>query len=186
MTAFAFSLTSLEGRYARTLYELTPPKDLEKTIDQGKTFWSLVQENMDLKRTLLTSLVHRDIQVKVAKKTLLAVKVSKTLLDFALLVIKKGRFDQFLQIINHVESMHHDAMGMMDITVAFGGKMSSSNQKEVTDFLEKTYGKNLHITFISDPHLIAGYRIHLPTKVLDVSFSKQLHIVQQNLLKGYL
>lgn len=187
MTSLASSLTSLEGRYGRTLYELAPSsKDIPEMIEEARSFWSTIQDDPSLKKSLLTKLVHQDIQLKIAKKLVKVFKVSDLMERFIFLLIQKGRFSEFSKIIDHVETLYHHGEGIMDIQVCYANPFSKDERESLKRLLGNQYGKNLEIKFIEDPSLIAGYRVHLPTKVLDASFSKQLRLIQQHIFEGSL
>lgn len=187
MTSLASSLTSLEGRYGRTLYELAPSsKDVPGIIEEARSFWSMIQNDPNLKRSLLTKLVHQDVQLRIAKKLVTASGLSNLMERFIFLLIQKGRFSEFSKIIDHVETLHHHAEGIMDIQVCYANPFSKDERESLQSLLNHQYGKNLEIKFTEDQSLIAGYRVHLPTKVLDASFSKQLRLIQQHIFEGSL
>ena len=178
-------LASIEGRYARTLYETAhDDKEREDLLLETKAFWNMIQSHDDLKKTLLTPLVHRSLQLKVAVAILKAKKFSNLFTHFIMLLTEKGRLKELNQIFKNFEKIHHFANNVIDVQVVTAKAMTKGDEVNFKSFLKKNFEGNLNILFSVNESLIAGYRVHFPTKVLDASLIRQLHLVQQHILEG--
>ena len=187
MVKFTAFLASIEGRYARTLYEVAKSiNEREMLLNEMKSFLDLMENHQDLKKALITSLVHTPIKLNIAQTVLKAEKYSKLFTDFALLIIKKNRFNLLSDIYKNFEKLQHQEANIIDVRVVTAKEPSKEEKKQFTEFLNKNFDGNLSISFAVDENIIAGYRVHFPTKVLDASLSRQLYLVQHHILEGNL
>ncbi len=187
MSTFSTELTSLEGRYAKALYEATMENQdvsstkIQNILDEAKDFFLLLDDQKDLAVTLMTPLVSHKIQLRVLKRVLKAFNFSKEFTTFVYLILEHGRITSFKKIVEALTRLYMRETHVIPVKVMTATPLKTDTLKRINTLLNSYFNDKLQLVIEIHPSLISGFRIETPEKVFDASFKKQLRLIQHEL-----
>jgi len=185
LVAFHPEFTSLEGRYAKALYQtVNSAKMVEHILAQGRNFLDLLHNQQDLNHVVLKPLVNRKIQQRVLKHVLRVCHFSEEFTRFILLIARHGRLPLVKRIFESLEQIYFAEQDLRPVTITTAVPAEKEDLVRLTNAVKKAYGNNIEVNFSVDPSLVAGYRIMTAGKVMDASLSKQLKLLKHQMIEG--
>ncbi len=111
-------------------------------------------------------------------------KVTDTLLNFMLVLNRKGRLAELLAIDEAYEAMEQEAFGRVEVDVFTpSGAVDGAARESLAADLRKSLGKEPVLRFYADPAMIGGLKIRIGDRLIDGSVAAQLRRMRGALLE---
>ena len=183
MVAVYSKFTSLEGRYAKALYQtISSPQQAERIMSEGQDLIDLIQSNKDLRNTITRTLVNRTVQGKILKNIMTASGFGEPIINFVLMIARHNRLSYLEKIFSSFKEIHLIQQNLLPIYVKSAGPLDGKDKSYLdvfTSIIKKVYGANAEINYSVDPNLIAGFQIITSDKIIDGSLKKQLTLLKK-------
>jgi F-type H+-transporting ATPase subunit delta len=180
------SVQKIAKRYAFALYEVSEEAtELEAVSSDLQELEDMLVNHVELASLVVnptyTSVekeaVFLDLHAKLAKK-------SETTLNFIKLLAKKKRFENLAEIIKAFRSLMDEKANILDAYVESASELSSSQDKFIQSYLEKSYKKTIRLTKVVNPSLGGGCTILVGDQLIDFSIENQLVRLKKQLIAG--
>lgn len=110
-------------------------------------------------------------------------RVTDTLLNFMLVLNRKGRLAELLAIEGAYEALEQEAFGRVEVDVfTQGGTVDDATKATLAADLKKSLGKEPVLHFYADPAMIGGLKIRIGDQLIDGSVAAQLRRMRSALL----
>jgi F-type H+-transporting ATPase subunit delta len=174
---------SLSRRYARALLEIgirtesydALGKELERLMAQ-------LQGAPELKQVLENKVFPLDGRRQVLDEVARRLGLSRTLRNFAVLVLEKGRITALPDIARAYQTLVDQHAGRVRATVTSAGPLDPAFETRLKHALEKQSGKVVLLEKREDPSLIGGVVTQLGDLMFDGSVRTQLERLREELL----
>jgi F-type H+-transporting ATPase subunit delta len=111
-------------------------------------------------------------------------RVTDTLLNFMLVLNRKGRLAELLAIDGAYEAMEQEAFGRVEVDVFTpAGNVDAATRDALAADLRKSLGKEPVLHFYADPAMIGGLKIRIGDRLIDGSVAAQLRRMRSALLE---
>ncbi len=94
--------------------------------------------------------------------------------NFLRTIIDNGRLAALPEIARQFRELRNAQSGSSDAIVSSAFPVSAQQVAELTDTLQKRFGRKLNVTVQEDPSLIGGIRVAVGDEVLDTSVKARL------------
>ncbi|HXK58655.1 MAG TPA: ATP synthase F1 subunit delta [Acidobacteriota bacterium] len=111
------------------------------------------------------------------------IPVSRTIINFLLLLLRAARLKQFDQVVEAYEVALDDSRGIIRGTVSSARPLDELTQRRLESALADRTGKMVRLSYFEDPSLIGGFKVQLGSTVVDGSIRAQLEQIREQ-LKG--
>jgi len=110
-------------------------------------------------------------------------RVTDTLLNFMLVLNRKGRLAELLAIDDAYDALEQEAFGRVEVDVfTQGGTVDEATKATLAADLRKSLGKEPVLHFYADPAMIGGLKIRIGDQLIDGSVAAQLRRMRSALL----
>jgi F-type H+-transporting ATPase subunit delta len=110
-------------------------------------------------------------------------RVTETLLNFMLVLNRKGRLAELLAIEGAYDALEQEAFGRVEVDVfTQGGTVDEATKATLAADLKKSLGKEPVLHFYADPAMIGGLKIRIGDQLIDGSVAAQLRRMRSALL----
>ena len=110
-------------------------------------------------------------------------RVTDTLLNFMLVLNRKGRLAELLSIEEAYDALEQQAFGRIEVDVfTAGGSVDEATKSTLAADLKKSLGKEPVLHFRSDPSMIGGLKLRIGDQLIDGSVAAQLRRMRSTLL----
>jgi len=158
-----------------------------KQLDRVRDDFSLIGKTIDDSREFALFLKSPVIS-QGKKKQLLEIVFKQSVCDltmkFIVLITNKGREMLLPEIIRQFMLLYNQRHGIIDVAVKTAAKMTTDQQKILSDRLQKITGKSVRFTELLDPKLIGGFTVQYEDTVWDGSVKHQLETLREQLVGG--
>lgn len=173
-------LTSLEGRYAKALFELAKedtkkPYEQVNRISEGLlSLQKLLQASPLLKKTLLNPTIKRRERAAVIKDICLHLKAPAILGSFMEKLVIAGRLEALSLITSVYQSLLAEERGEERVEVISRHPLTTAQAYLLKDKLKKVFPKTLTLTFVNDSSVLGGVMVRVGSRVIDATLVTQL------------
>jgi F-type H+-transporting ATPase subunit delta len=119
-----------------------------------------------------------------ALEKLIASRVSRQVLNLALLLVARGSFSSMSEISDEYDDLVRRSRGVVGVTVTTPAPLSAKELAAVKVKLEQLAGAHVEIDTRTDPTLIGGIRVTIGDRQIDASVSNRLARMRKQLLAG--
>ena len=110
-------------------------------------------------------------------------RVTDTLLNFMLVLNRKGRLAELLAIEDAYDALEQEAFGRVEVDVfTASGSVDEATKSTLAADLRKSLGKDPVMRFYADPAMIGGLKIRIGDQLIDGSVAAQLRRMRSALL----
>lgn len=169
-------LTSLAGRYAKTLFELAKEgQKLPLIAQQYIQFIDFLNDHENLEHILLSPSLTRQEQESLFSTFAQNLKFDRLLERFFELLADNRRLNHLrdIQVLFQALCDQEEHIQQVDVISAY--PLTKTQQKSLTTVLSKKIPRELSMTFIQDPSVLAGIFIRFGNQVIDLTLLNQLH-----------
>jgi len=175
---------SISRRYAKALLAIgVEQRDFEKLGTELAKFAALMK-NQDLNETLENPSYPLSKRKAVLEALIQRVGASKTMRNFLLLLLDRGRTGYIPSISREYQVMADDHAGRIRAEVATATPLDPASVTRLKTALEKKTGKKVILEQKTDAELIAGTVTTIGSMVYDGSIRTRLQQMRQTLVEG--
>ena len=110
-------------------------------------------------------------------------RVTDTLLNFMLVLNRKGRLAELLAIEDAYDALEQEAFGRVEVDVfTASGSVDDATRSALAADLKKGLGKEPVMHFYADPAMIGGLKLRIGDRLIDGSVAAQLRRMRSALL----
>jgi len=189
-------LTSLAGRYARTLFDLSQNLTQIGSVAKGlKALHQQIMSSDNLRQVLLDPTIQRNQQVAVLRDVCVRIKVPDILQSFMVQLLQARRLTLLaeIQIIYGGLYLQAKREKAIEVTSAYALTISQQNRlkNQISQFFSKTTRylpstgsrPSIHMRFINDPKVLGGVKVRIGSQIIDATVTTQLNQLA-TLMKG--
>lgn len=177
-------LTSLPGRYAKTLFDIASQrKETLPIIDQFKVFIKLLDENQELGRILVSSALTKEEHISILTELCSKLKLNDIFKGFFHILADNGRLDLIRDIQNIFQQIYDEQEHKKNAEIVSAQQLTSAQKKQLSDLLKSQTTGDLTLTFTINPHLLGGFYVRNQNQIMDFTFANRL-INLVNTMKG--
>lgn len=174
----AGQLTSLAGRYAKTLYELAEVQANVKLInEQYEAFLRFLNEHPHLEQILLSSVITKSEQERLFDVFSKELKLDNLLKHFFGVLVNNRRV-HFMRDIQHILKILYDRQeNIQHIDVVSAYSLNGDQEIMIQKALSQKISGTLKLKFTQDPKFLGGILVRFGHHVVDLTFLNQLNLL---------
>lgn len=177
MTQVPFSgkLTSLAGRYAKTVFDLA--QESEKTTEVFKELSDLCQlitTNDDLKGIIKSAALTRPEHQAIFEALSEKLALSATLSKFLAILAENRRLDLIFEIHEIVQEMVDATQGVTHVEIVSACSLTDEQKTTVQKLLSDYTAGNVAVNYNLNPELLGGILVRMGNHVIDLSIATKL------------
>lgn len=178
---------SIARRYARALFELAAELDVSDPVaaDVERLGALIAEPASDLVATLANpvfTIAERQVALAAVLDKL---AVHPLLRSFLLLLMAKNRFAWLPQVVEAFSQRADRQAGRVRATITTARPLAAALVAEIQASLAKATGRNVIITSLEDPSLLAGLKVELGGTVYDASLRSRLSQLERELTHSH-
>ncbi|MBX7142949.1 MAG: ATP synthase F1 subunit delta [Oligoflexia bacterium] len=170
-------------RYARALFELCAPAQVEKMRDSLNTFAKLWQKSTELREALINPALPlaqraaalRDIGLRIADN-------NETFANFLQLLLDKGRLSGIVGIATSFSKMVDELKKLLALEITSAFPLPAMEQSAIQNKIQAEFGSLASIEWRTDRALLGGLLVKSGDRLLDGSVRGSLEKVRGLLL----
>jgi len=167
-------------RYAKALIDSAEQQSKLETVKEDmQGVAKLFKQNSSLQYTLANPIIGPDKKQQIIK-ALLSGKVDNLVIDFFLLLIRKGRGNVIVDTTNEFLNSYRSQQGIVQATVRSAESLSEEEMNKLRSKLQSETGLIVELTNIVDPSLIAGFVIQVGDLRLNNSIAGKLNRLERH------
>ncbi|HIX54271.1 MAG TPA: ATP synthase F1 subunit delta [Candidatus Sphingobacterium stercoripullorum] len=167
-------------RYAKALIDSAEQQSKLETVKEDmQGVAKLFKQNSSLQYTLANPIIGPDKKQQIIK-ALLSGKVDNLVIDFFLLLIRKGRGNVIVDTTNEFLNSYRSQQGIVQATVRSAESLSEEEMNKLRSKLQSETGLIVELTNIVDPSLIAGFVIQVGDIRLNNSIAGKLNRLERH------
>jgi len=171
-------------RYARALYSTAKEEKCEDEVYRElEQFSSNVFDNLERFHEVLENPVCKDEDKVQLIESAIDEPVCECLKQFFRFVVKQNRASRIFHIALKYQDMYRTDKNILKTKITTAAEMPEKTLKDITSFVEKTFGATVEAEVTVDPTLIGGFMLDIENKRLDASIRKQLAVLRESLVK---
>ena len=176
---------AIARRYARALVEIgVDLRIVERIADDLHRFDTLMnQDDGALRGVMINPGLTGDERRGVLDQVIPRLDLHPMVANFLRLLLDKRRLNHFDGIFRVYGEMADERAGRVRATVTTAGPISGVLADDVRRGLAESTGKQVIVTFETDPSIIGGMIAQVGDKVIDASVSARLDLMKKALLK---
>lgn len=170
--------------YGDALFSLAIEENkLDEIRDEAMAVYTAVTENPDF----ISTLCHPEMTQE-KKQTVLdgifKARMSKDMMGFLHVLVKKGRFNEILSVLEYFEERAKEYKKIGVVSVATPTELTDSQKEQVeTRILEVSEYETLEMDYQIDKELLGGIVIRIGDRVLDNSIRSKMNAMSRQLNK---
>ena len=169
-------------RYARAFFQLSDQRSELQTIDQDFIkLCGLLDKHPEISHLVLNSTISRVEKEDFIDKVM-GQDISKLLINFVKLLIRKKRFDGIRSIQKEFHSLYEKKKGIQEVVVVTAVPLSPSNEEKLKSVLKKKLHAEIRLVAEIDPAMIGGIILRMAGKEINTSFQGRLFEIRQKLM----
>ena len=167
-------------RYAKALIDSAEQQSKLETVEEDmQGVATLFKQNPSLQYTLANPIIGPDKKQQIIK-ALLSGEVDNLVIDFFLLLIRKGRGNVIVDTTNEFLNSYRNQQGIVQATVRSAESLSEEEMNKLRSKLQSETGLIVELTNIVDPSLIAGFVIQVGDIRLNNSIAGKLNRLERH------
>lgn len=166
--------------YAKALMGMAGKSgDADQILGELHSFVDVLDRLPKLRNALESPRIGFEDKEKIVEKAFKG-KASKTFLNFAKVVCRKGRADCFSAIADSAQAIQDELSGSVQATMVTAVAVDKAVEDKVAARLATVLGKKVTLTASVDPNIIGGLVVRVGDTVYDGSLTNQLNQVRSS------
>jgi F-type H+-transporting ATPase subunit delta len=167
--------------YAEALFELAEKQgDLERVSHEVEVLQSVLRGDPSI-RAFLESPSVPSAERERALEGSLRGRLADVLLNFLLLVVRRGRQLYFLQMLEDFRALHDAKVGIVHARATTAVAMTAETRDALRARLEGTLGKRVVLDGVVDEEILGGFVVRFDGMVADASLRRALEDMRASL-----
>lgn len=175
-TPLSGKLTSLTGRYAKTLFELaTENDDVSKIAVQFSDLCDLIKSKPDLMAVISSPALSRQEHELVFSELSKKLDLNKILISFIAILAENRRLDKLFEVQTRFQELINSMKNLTQVDVISAHALNKGQQKEIITILSNRFGGDVDITYSTDPAKLGGILVRIGNQTIDLTLANQLN-----------
>ena len=173
----------LARRYARALFEVTSPDDLDTVYSALLEFAEIWAESSEFKSALQNPANPPQSRINILQD--LGSKLCserKEVTNFFVLLQRNGRLEIITEVVEIFKGMIDELRRLLALEITSAFSLIEQEREEIRSALKERFGSMTSIEWKTDPTLIGGLIIKYGDRLLDSSIRGSLDNLRINLL----
>lgn len=176
--------SEIANRYARALFRTASDNtQLEVHLKCFEAISPLLQDSSQFLHWMASPQIAQNLKMEMLERNLGSI-FDRKLLDFLLLLIKKGRFQELPAIAKEYQRLVAKKLGILDVQLITTVAIDESTKEKLALKLKEKFGLKPCIHEEIDPALIGGSILVIGNQVIDNSVKGKLQRLKKHLLRG--
>ena len=170
-------------RYARALFGLAKERNEIQKIEKDFTqLAALLKKHPEITRLVINSTISQTEKEDFLDK-ILPPEFSKTLVQFAKVLVHKRRFAQIAFIQEAFHRFYEEKQGIQEVRVLTPIPLSSLAEEKLIRALKKKLNSDVYLIPETDPGLVGGMILRFGGMEIDASYKNRLLELRQKLME---
>ncbi len=177
MTQVQFSgkLTSLAGRYAKTLFDLAQESEkLDSVCQELADLCQLIKNNQEIMTIITSPALTRSEHIAIFETLAEKLKLSSVLSSFLAILAENRRLSVLFDVQEIVQEMVDSIQGIAHVEVVSAHTLTPDQQKTVQTVLSDYKACNVAVKYILNPDLLGGILVRMGNQVIDLTVASKL------------
>lgn len=168
--------TTLPGRYAATLFALALQNNALSQVQANfKDFLATLRSHAELKNLISSALINKTEQHDIVTQITEKLKCEALFVTFLQLLVDNRRLTHLETIYTAFDELIDENAQSVRFTISCAQALTTVQKERLSDLLSKRWGTNIHLEYIIDTKLLAGFIVRTGNQVVDFSVANQLH-----------
>ncbi len=177
--------TALANRYARALVDVAFPQGVMDTVfDELKGFQALVAASSDLHEVVANPTIQLSQKQAVLAQLATRLKLHPITTNFLTVLMKNQRLMYLDAVVEAVGRDLDVRRGVVAAEVTTAAPLADDKRAALLGKLKSATGKDVRVTFQTDPALIGGVVTRIGSRIYDGSIRSQLDSFREQLSRG--
>jgi F-type H+-transporting ATPase subunit delta len=168
-------LTSLPGRYAKALFDLSMEQGQGNAVDKGLKALEKQIQSTGLAQVLANPTIQRDQHAAVLQEVCVQMGLPEVLQSFVAQLARARRLAMLPKVGEIYYSLILQAKGEQRVEIISAHALSPSQQRFLKSKLTASLPGNLAISFVKNPRVLGGIMIRIGSQILDATLATRLH-----------
>lgn len=169
-------LTSVPGRYAKTLFDLAQEKRQVQGVGSSlRAFRKLIHTSKALHQVLANPAISRKEREMALNALCMEMKAPQIFQSFVSLLVKAQRIPYLPQIEGIYQSLVSQAKKEQVIEIVSAYPLTPAQSNLLKDGLKKAFPGILSLVFINDPKVLGGIMVRVGSRVIDATLVSHLN-----------
>lgn len=176
---------SISKRYARALISVATGESLSTVDEYGRqlaSFSEACQLNANLLQTLSNPHFEPQARERIIDGVAGKLELSRPVTNFLKLLVRKGRAQYFMTILQEYQNFAHELMNREVMTVVSATDLAQDQYDTLVGLFGKVTGKSMVLKRQKQPSVLGGVRVHIRDRIYDYTIKNQLEQMKQRLL----
>ncbi len=175
--------SSVSRRYARALFELLGPADVERMRVGLQGLSQALSESTALKHVVASPAFSQAEKMSVLLELGKRQGCPEAIKGFLAQLVAKHRLDQIPAIADTFGELADQAKGVKQVEVTSASALSKKDREGIQRRLGDLLRGDVSVTYQEDPQLLSGLRLQIGSTVYDSSVRNRLDTLRANLAK---
>ncbi len=173
-------VTTFAKRCAQAIFELAKENGkLEEWRPELKEIAQLAADP-EIVSFIENTKISTELKMKLLRERL--AKISQLPLNLACLLIAKGKFREFDQVIQAYEQLLNEQYGIKHAEVITATPLTETEKENIRQYLESVIGEKVALTLEVNPEIIGGFIARVNSSLIDGSIRTRLQALRKNLI----
>lgn len=169
-------------RYGEAIFDLAvETNQVERLEQEVKMIRQLFEQEAELSNLLSHPNISRTERIHLVEE-IFSERVSQEMVGLLVLIIRKGRQNQILDILAYVEELIDGYKDYLTAHVTTAVELDRQTIESIQNKLESQTGKKIRIAQKVDTDLIGGLSIRIKDRIVDSSVKSTFHIMARRIL----
>ena len=170
-------------RYARAIFELYQPQELDQASGALRSFHSLWKTNKELRDSLKNPANPIGERLEVVRQVAQRIKSGdQNLTNFLCLLLSNGRLDAIGPICEAFQAMIDQLKKRLALEITSAFPIDDGEKGEILGRIQKDFGAMASIAWHVSPELLGGLRIKAGDQLLDSTIDGALSSLTEDLI----
>lgn len=174
----------IANRYSNALVQLA--KESTVSFEKISEDLSTVKNAIEASSELRTSLTSPRVTIETKKAILSDIftnKINRLILNFLDVLVEKGRFSAFDEIVNCYSRELDKINNLERITVTSAVELKPEQKERIENKLSEKLGKAVLINWLISCDIIAGLLVQIGDRVIDTGIKHKLEDLTKNIMR---
>jgi F-type H+-transporting ATPase subunit delta len=179
------SVTTIANRYARALADVTDARgETDVVAAEVQWFARLVEQHKELHDVFASPVVPLERKRAVLNEILARLGPQQTTTNFLQLLLTNKRLHDLGAVRQSLARVLDERRGVVAAEVTTARDLGEQERQMLADRLRAATGKQVRLSFHTDPEIIGGVVTRIGSLVYDGSIKTQLAEMRQQLIRG--
>ncbi len=176
--------STIGRRYASALFQLLDKSSIELTRNALGALQRGLEETPALKHVLASPVFNFEEKQAVLNELSQRMEAPPVMRDFLTQLLKKNRAILLPEISEAFAELVAQQQGVQQVWIGSAKPLPENEKEQIKQDLSQTLHHGVEVAFEVDPHLIAGLKIKIGSRVFDNTVSGRLAGMHDQLTKG--